>query len=362
MIVYLLTFLTVLYLSALAQQSYAVYLGKGILNNGFVDRKKRVYWLFILLIAAVLIFVAGFRYRVGADYGNYMSMYARLKNNWVDELIRFQEPGLAVICKIASFIYDDYATMFFLVSLITIWLYVKTIAKNSTTILFSILLYIFVGSWAGSFGAIRQYCAAAIIFAGHRYIYNKKIWKYLLVIIIAILFHRTAIIMLPVYFTANKKISFKLVAIIIMATIAVRYSYDYIFAFMSGYKGTDQSGYAYMQTQVNTLRVLVALAPIVLYIGCSRKVRSEPETQFYSMLLFVNAAFMLATSNSSYLARAGIFTEIYPVFAFPKLLAGYEAKTHSLLIALVIVLYFIYFIYQLYSSSSLNMFQWIFSR
>ncbi len=225
-----------------------------------------------------------------------------------------------------------------------------------------IALFIFVGTWTGTFSGVRQYLAAAILFAGHRYMYDRKFWKYLLVVLAASAFHITALIMLPVYFIANKRISVKSILLILAMTIVLRLSYDYIFSLMSFIKNTELTEYDYMLTEVNIFRILVTLAPITLYFGSVRSVREDPETQFYSLLMFVNAAFMVATSNSAYLARVGIFTETFLVFAYPRLTKGYAPNIRAFLKATIVILYFFYFLHQLNVSPDLGSFRWIFGR
>ena len=149
-----------------------------------------------------------------------------------------------------------------------------------------------------------------------------------------------------------------------IAVVVIRYSYDYIFGLMSNFKGNDQTQYSYMNTEVNIFRILVAMAPILLYFMTCYKNRLEDnlETKFYSMMLFVNAAFMLATSNSAYLARIGIYTETFTVFAYPKMLEQIKLKMRIQYKIVILVCYFLYFAYQIYASDSLKNFEWIFSH
>ncbi len=363
MLEYYITILSVIVSSYIAQSYQNNFRAKSRLHT-----KKQYsygYIYFAVITAAILILVGGLRFRIGADYGNYTMAYYVRKEQWLEHLLSFDEPGFSIICKLSSIIYDDYSTMFFLCSLITIGMYMIPITKYCTeTYLISVLLFIFTGSWAGSFGAIRQYLAAAVIFMGHRLIFERKFFKYALVILIAMFFHRTAIVMLPIYFIATKKINIKTISVLIIAVIAIIYSYDSIFDVMSVFKDEDQSQYEYMQTQINFFRILVAIAPIALYGITSprRRLHDDKEVNFYSMLLFINAAFLLSTSNSAYLARIAIFTEAFPVFAFPKLLK-YEPKvTKNLYITIILVCYLAYFSYQIYCSDSLNNFQWIWQR
>ncbi len=329
------------------------------------NQKSYGYIFFAIATAAILIFVSGLRYRVGTDYNNYIMMYYGRKDIWLHYLLTFDEPGLPILSKIASFIYDDPATMFFMASLITIGFYIAAISKHcSDTFTFSVLLFLFTGSWVGSFNVVRQYLAASIIFLGHRLIFERKFFKYLLLILCAMCFHRTALVMLPVYFIANRKINLKSIGMLALSVVVIMYSHDFLFSVMSNFKLSDQTQYEYMLTEVNFFRILVAFAPIALYFVTYRRRRkhNDKEVEFYSMLLFVNAAFLLSTSESAYLARVAIFTEAFPAFAFPKLLK-YETKLTKTVYTIVITLcYFAYFSYQIYCSSALNNFQWIWER
>lgn len=359
MFVYYITIFVVLITSIAAQNSIIYKRENG---SEYVIQNLR-YRMFAGLSAIVLILVAGLRFQVGADYNNYVSTYEVRKETWLTFLRSFDEPGIAILCKICSLIYDNAATLFFVCSVITIGLYMSTIRKYSTNYMFSVLMFIFCGTWAGSFGAIRQYLAAAILFAGHRYMYERKFWKWLLVVLLAFCFHRTAIVMLPVYFIAKRKINFKTILILVIVIVFIRYSYDFIFSVMSDFKGTDQTQFDYMTTSVNVFRVLVAVIPILLYyITYYRNSCNDSETEFYSMQLFVNAAFMLATSNSAYLARTGIYTETFTVFAFPELLENLSPRITKQYKTAILICYFVYFSYQIYTSDSLNDFQWIFGN
>lgn len=361
MITYYITIFIVFSTSLIAQSGIVYHQYR---NNNYFAVKTKVFYCFAFVTTVILILVGGLRYRVGADYGNYIATYELRKEIWWSYVKKMDEPGIAIICKVSSIIYDNYSTMFFICSLITIGLFMNTIKKYSYSYVFSVLIFIFVGTWAGSFGAIRQYLAAAVLFAGHRYIYRRKLLRWIIVIIIAMQFHRTAIVMLPVYFIATQKINIRTICILFVSVIAIRFSYDYILDTMSFFKGVDQSDYSYMQTKVNIFRILVACAPILFYFIIYRRYHKEDnsETEFYNMMLFVNAALLIGTSNSAYLARVAIFTETYAVFALPRMIARESAKDRKIYKIIILGAYFLYFTYQIYSMSSLNNFQWIFSQ
>lgn len=329
---------------------------------GKEDNKKIIYKFFSILTACILIIVSGLRWCVGTDYGNYIFSYSRRKEEWLFSLINFDEPGIGILAKIGSFIYDDYVSMFFLVAVVTIGLCIWTISKYSNNFVFSMLIYIFIGAWHNSFNGIRQYAAAAIIFAGHRYIYDRKFLRYLLVIVCAMLFHKTALVMLPVYFVANKKITFKTILFLIIGVVIIRFSYDYLFSIMSFLKGTDQSEYAYMQSNVNPLRIAVTFAPIFVALFIKTRLKMNKEIEFYLNLSLINAILMFATSGSAYLARVGIYTELFLTLLYPRLLKFFNKDSQKIFVILVLLFYFIYWHHEVSVRDSLNNFRWIFER
>lgn len=359
MFVYLVTLFLVAILSFIAQ-GCRWYDNDGVC--GYMDNRNTRYKLFVFLTALILILVAGLRYRVGTDYMNYALGYENIKRTVWASIKAFDEPGYKIVTILASKIYDDYAVMFFTLSLFTIGINIKVIAKYSDDFFFAIMLYVLIGAWHGSFNAVRQYAAGAILFAGHRYIFERKFWKFLLVVFVAFLFHRTAIVFLPIYFLARDSINTKSIVLILISTVVMTYGMDYVFQIMSYFKGTDQTAYAYMTTAVNPFRILVAFAPVFLVFFVPNDFRNNPENAFYFNMLIINAAFMLVTSSSAYLARVGIYTDIYATIAFPKLIKAFNRKSQVILILLILVLYSYFWIHEISVRESLSTFRWIFSR
>ncbi len=279
-----------------------------------------------------------------------------------DSILAFREPALNIIAYISKLIYNDYATMFFLASLVTVGLNVRIISKYSVDIFVGLMLYIFIGAWPNSMNAVRQYMAAAVIFAGYRYILDRKFLKYCMVIALAVSCHVTAVIMLPAYFVVNRKVSFVNI-LLILALAAVMYlSSSFFFDVMEEVKGTEQEEYTYMQTSVNVFRVLVAFAPLFLPLLTKNGIFNNPQYRVCFNFLLMNAAFMLGTSGSAYLARVAIYTEIYATLAFPLLLAGMPPALRKLLTVLILLLYCFFCFYELRHRSTMNEFHWIFER
>ena len=316
--------------------------------------------LFTFFTTIILVLVAGLRWGVGTDYFSYAMNYSGYSASSLTEL-KF-EMGIRVISVVAQYLYDDYATMFFIASLLTIGLFVFTIAKNSKMFVFSILLFIFIGSWNGTFNAVRQFLACAILFAGHRYIIEKEFFKYLLVVGIATAFHVSAVIMLPLYFIVTRKVDFKQILLLAFTVIILIFSYDYLFTVAGMLKDRTIELDSYMTSQVSIWRIAVNFAPLGLLLLRTGNDKKITDFDFYLNLLIINAALMAATMNSAYLARVGIYTSIYTTIALPKLLERFDTTTAMILKFIVISCYAIYWYIDVSSNVSLNDFTWIFER
>ena len=310
----------------------------------------------------ILSLVSGLRYHVGTDYGGYVTSFVTRSEMLWEHIKYFREPGLGFIAFISHYIYEDYVVMFILAALLTVGLNVRTIAKYSNDFLLGILLYVFIGAWHGSFNGMRQYLAAAVLFAGHRYIYERDLKKYCLVVFVAMLFHRTALVFFPVYWVVVPRHETRNLFLIILGSIVMYYSYGLFFEIMSELKGHDQTQYAYMQQAVKVLRVAAACAPVILFIVVSPLSFKDSENSFYFKMLIINAAFMIATSSSAYLARIGVYSDIYATIAFPKLINSSPKETRKLLTIGILVCYFIFWFYEVYSRDTLHYFHWIFER
>ena len=319
--------------------------------------------VFAFTVAATLIAVAGLRYRVGTDY---MAYYRTRVTDWQtvwDYLIHFREPGIRLLSKISTMILDDGATLIFICSIIIIGIYSLMIYRYSPMYLVSVLIFLFLGDWTGSFNGIRQYLAAAIVFAGHRYILKRRFGPYLLTVLLAVLFHKSAIIMILPYFLFARKPDFTQFAILAAGALIIRFSYEIVINLIEMFKGTiiDWSD-AYMTRDVNPLRIAVGFVPVLLYFSsCDRKKMTRTQAFYINGLLF-NAFAMLAGMGSAYFGRVGIYTGAMVCIGYGHLFQMIPRNKHRNVLILVTLLVFLaYWVYSL-QSGSLRDFRWIFER
>lgn len=360
MITYYITILLVFGFLCIAQRNIVKSIG---INNETVTKKTSVTTFFFVLVAIVLIFVAGFRYYVGSDYGGYFKGFGHYAASFWSSLKELNEPGIAFVAKIVSFFSSNGMTFVFVCSFITIVLFLSTIYKNTDMLLLATLLYIFMGCWHGSFNGVRQYLAAAIIFSGVKFIKTRQFWKYALIVFIAFLFHASAIIMIFPYFIAYNKINFRNITLLIIASVIILFSSSELLDLAGLILRDDFSiENKYITTSVSILRVLVAVVPAVFFILVYSGRSISKEQRFWINFLIINGIVMFATSNSTYFARMGIYTAPFSTLGIAELVKGLKPREKKVFPVVIVVAFFLFWLYSIQSSGALNNFQWIFGK
>lgn len=146
-----------------------------------------------IMLSIVLTIVGTIRFDVGWDYESY---YTTIDNCSVFALSRF-EPLSLLICLLA--IYWDNTFIFFVVSSLIIYpLAFIAFKRNSISAVFSLIIYIGI-FYLSSFSIVRQALAVSVCLYAYKYLKEQSFKRFFFCIIIATLFHYSAIVSLIVY-------------------------------------------------------------------------------------------------------------------------------------------------------------------
>lgn len=167
----------------------------------------------MLLVAPciILLLVAVFRFDVGYDYPTYYNVSTPM---YQDELERF-EPMSKIFVRISMY-FDRPYILFILFGIPTYLLAFWTCYKTGKFQL-SFWTYIFLFFFS-TLGAIRQAIAMAIIMSALVAMKNKRLVIYIMLCIVASLFHISALIMIPIYFIYHY-VSWKIVLLTMVGSV-----------------------------------------------------------------------------------------------------------------------------------------------
>lgn len=323
-------------------------------------RRTRVVGAFFA--AGALTAVAALRWRVGTDYWTYTRLYEVYVRTPLAEIGLLGEPGIAVIAKIVAAVRGDSVLMLALASVVTVSLIVGTLFRRSPDFPMSIVLYVLTMTWQDSFNGVRQYLACAVLFAGHGYVLSRRPLHYTGVIALASMFHVSAVIGILAYWIPRRRLGLLGVASLCAVAVGSTYLYGQAVTLINGLKGGDVGQSDYFLTQVNPLRLAVAVAPLLLLAVATNTKRLDASGWFYANMIAANAALVAASSGSAYLARFVIYTSCFVPLSLPYLVNQDDRRLRSLTKACIVVGYLIYWYLVTARVPELAAFKWITER
>lgn len=170
-----------------------------LISLSFQNYKNDVYLKKIASYVLVLILtvISGFRYNVGRDFPNYELMY--LDPNNVRNL--FIEPVWQYSANALRNLGFSSVAWFLCTSFVINSCFITGIRKLSRNFYLSVAFYLAMPHlFLESFNIVRQFVAMAIIFRFSYLFFQKKYYRFILIILIAACFHKSAILSLPLFF------------------------------------------------------------------------------------------------------------------------------------------------------------------
>ena len=229
---------------------------------------KNVYLFSSFLIVFLL---CSLRFYVGNDYGGYV----RIFEDAMFDRQTYVEPGFYFMNKIFSFSKIGYLYVIALSSFITLFFLFKVMVRNN--ILFYGIFFMFTAELLiMTNDQIRQGLAISVFLFAIKFIEEKKPYKYVLSIFLAsMMFHFSAIILLPLYFIEKIKLNRIVWVIIILITLFLSFTgvfnniLDYVLDIFPKYqkykKIAVQLQISEMGSGLGILYHVVILLPIAIY-------------------------------------------------------------------------------------------------
>ena len=164
--------------------------------------KRTPFWAWEMILPILLFaFISGVRWKVGTDHQSYLNIYMDLIHGTET---RELEGAFMFISKLFAGL-NLHFTLFF-----SFWAFVQILFfylafKNERYLLpFIGLIIVLGGYYVGWMNGIRQTIAACIFVYSVQFIYDRKALKYFLVIFIAALFHKSAVLLFVFYFIPQR--------------------------------------------------------------------------------------------------------------------------------------------------------------
>lgn len=298
--------------------------------------QKKWQYILALFLFLFLFIVSSFRDDVGTDYSGYKYLIEYYIST--GEYQKKFEPGFEVITILVSSISNNSRPFFVITSFLILLFTFLSFYRYSRSLVLSIFLYISTYYYFNSLNGIRQFLAMSLIlFFSTKFIVEKKLFKYILSIVFASMFHTSALIMLPAYFL-YKKLSLSNI-LFLLALIPIFFLvYDYIISFIFKVLPFYQ-GYSDYTSGSANLYILIQLAFIALVLLAykSRDTWSDVEILSLNFTLLSFFFFILSYKNILFF-RVAMYFGIYLMILVPVGLNSFRSTNNKFLFYFICII------------------------
>lgn len=168
-----------------------------------VRRHSSARYAWWLLIALLVLFV-GYRHQVGGDWFNYFDQFVREMGVGIADPIEIGDPGYVYLMRMVSIIGGDVhevnlvaAIIFVLGLMVFCWSQPYPWLALAVAIPYIVVVM--------GMGYTRQAIALGLIMGGVVYLEKGRLAYYVVFVALAVLFHKTAVIMMPLGIFLHKK-------------------------------------------------------------------------------------------------------------------------------------------------------------
>lgn len=284
----------------------------------------------------------------------YLPYFNKILNMNFIEILSYRfmsDKGFYFIMKIISLLTKNYQICIAILAVPFICFVIRQIYKESKNVLFSIIIFIAL-YYAFAFFLLRQVIAMGIIVYSYKYIKQKKIIKFIITLIVASLFHGTALIFLIAYPICNYiKPGYKNYIAIGIAFIVGRYILDillkicsiipmlnrYAYSIENGFYSTDSAPSIWGL-------IMTVLILTVSYFFYRRSQKEDREINLLLNLSTLGSIFYCFSASIAEFYRIALYFSIFNMLLLPNALSLCEdKKIRDLLVTTAIIAFIGYF-------------------
>ncbi|QNU66607.1 EpsG family protein [Ruminiclostridium herbifermentans] len=311
-----------------------------------VQYQKNIRNTFYMILSFLPLFVVGaIRWDVGTDfekvyeYGFNLIIADGEQPRW--------ELGFTYLIKLIALFTDECQWMFAGTAFVFCFFVYKAIFNSSKNVCQSIFLLLITTLYFFSLNGIRQGIAVAIFLYSIKYIKDKKLFKYILVILFAASFHTIALIFLPLYFICNIKISPKIgVIVIVVSAISTPFVGSLFKFIMSQTRYVTYFGSVYDVPDTPYVHILINTVITTIGYLCYSKNSENFSYRIYMNIQLVASVFTIFSGSILIAERIILCFEAAQILFIPEILYSEDnAIIKTIIMATVYAMFIFIFFY-----------------
>ena len=292
------------------------------INN---NHKKKIL---LFLSFFVLCIVSATRVDVGTDFGPYFSGY-------LDYSFLRWEPGFVLLCQLCHLTSSSIYILFITSSIIIYGLIFLTIVKRSITPAQTLYLFFVMLFYFAFMNIIRQALAVSIVVFALLYLREKNIFLCFLFLILACLFHYSAILVFvlsPIIVKRHSQIFY----LILLSSIPLLFiGSEAIIPLLSK---TQYGVYLDDTISNNYIQILIEFIICIICFANFKKINSMSSIGYILINMEFFNLMTYSLSGLPYVQRVAVYFKIGQIFLFPILFALIGQKKTRTVISFVFLL------------------------
>lgn len=295
------------------------------------SKQKNIIYLVVVL--GYMWALATFRYGIGFDYFNYIIISEEIAaaNSFSQLLNTRMEIGFVLLTKLITMISSSPVVLYGIYSFLILVPVGIFIYRYSPNVWLSLWLYVTLAFFYTNMNFIRQSLACSIFILGYDFLRKKKLVPYLLITLLAASFHKTALIMIPIYFLVHITLTKEIIIGYSVLVVTGFLLSDKILNIITQFIFTEYADTKYI-LQGFSLRFM--LVPITALILCASLFvvwrKRDPDAPMLLNLVIISTTIWLFSLNHMIIERFSMYNYIFLLIAIPSALAAFKASPEEI--------------------------------
>ena len=321
---------------------------------GGVKRQQAVNAVVTAAIFVILFLLAALRREVGNDYGTYVvNGHEVYQHGYV-----VTEPGYNLLVRILYTLSgsENYLLLFAVFAAAITALFLNVFRTMSDSFVLSFFMFMTMGIYFRTFNTVRYYFVLALALYSMRYVINiskENAVKFILIILVATLFHKSVLIVIPMYLLARLPWrKWMYIAVAGFAIIMPLCSGKVMELALKLYPSYVDTVYAEQQHSITENLPVVAgcVAVIALCLVFYKSgIRYRADNKMYFHMSIMAIALYIGCYFLPLVTRLGYYLVTPQLLLIPNILSTIEDNDRRRRITAIVVtgciLYFMYFLY-----------------
>ena len=321
--------------------------------------KKRIY---LTICGLCIIFVMGLRSRFSGsgDTNAYCNLFERIQKTGMGLLdvidirrsesgLLFSEEGFSVYVWLLANIFSNSQWLLIITAIIVTVCTLKFISKHSSDVVVSIVMYITLGLFTFNMNGLRQGVAMSFCLLAYDFIKDKKFIPFVLVILLAMSFHKSSLIFAFAYLLAYMKPKWNyiyafIIALVLFVTFADDISFLYDSMTGEGYFGGDSfdsGGY-----------IIVAIYLITIAVALLFNKKWDKSIFLPLLLTIMGLSFYVIRYMSLQIyERISYYFFYFTILTLPAVISKFDGNSRLVINSMAIVLSIMLFFYRIYGGN-----------